>query len=103
MAHARLSSRTAGPLQIVSRMGAALGGGYVFTYGACALGIVLLVRAGMGFEQAEKLVYLLAFLLFLGLFCGAFAARRLLRLWLLLLGGGAATTAAAWWLARPMA
>ena len=62
---------------IASRIAAGLGGSYLFTYGFCALGIVMLVRAGMGYEEAEKLVYLLAFLLFLGLFCWAFAAPRL--------------------------
>lgn len=99
MAHAR----PPGPLHIASRLLAALGGSYAFTYGACALGIVLLVRGGMGFEEAEKLVFLLAFLLFLGLFCWAFAARRLIGLWAVLLGGATCSTAAAWWLSHSMA
>lgn len=89
--------------QIASRIAAGLGGGYAFTYGFCALGIVLLVRGGMGFEEAEKLVYLLAFLLFLGLFCWAFAARRLARLWVVLAGGAATMTGAAWLLSRHLA
>lgn len=90
-------------LHIASRIAAGLGGSWLFTYGFCALGIVMLVRAGMGFEEAEKLVYLLAFLLFLVLFCWAFAAPRLLRLWAVLAGGGGAMTAAAWLLMPTLA
>lgn len=103
MAHARPPASPTAPLLLASRIAAALGGSYAFTYGACALSIVLLVRGGMGFEEAEKLVFLLAFLLFLGLFCWAFAARRLIGLWAVLLGGAACSTAAAWWLAQPLA
>lgn len=87
---------------LVSRIAAALLGGYAFTWGFVALGIALLVAGGVSFHEAQKLLYLLAFLLFLGLFLWAFAAPRLGRVWAVLAGGGASMTAAAWLLARSL-
>jgi hypothetical protein len=48
------------------------------------------------------LVYLLAFVVFLVVFCWAYAARRLLRVWIVLFGGGTAMTATAWFLAAAL-
>lgn len=83
-------------LQVTSRIAASLLGGYAFTWGFVVLGIVLLLLAGMSYHEAETLAYLLAFLVFLTVFCWAFAAARVARVWGVLAGGGAAMTGAAW-------
>ena len=88
------------PLSILSRVAASLLGGYVFVWGFVTLGISLLMKAGMGYEQAQTLVYLIAFLIFLVCFCWAYVAASLVRVWTVLAGGGAAMTGAAWLLAR---
>lgn len=85
---------------VVSRVAAALIGGWIFVWGFVTLGIMLLLRAGMPYADARTLVVLLAFLVYLGALCGSFAARHAWRAWLVLAGGGAAMTALAWWLAR---
>ena len=87
-------------LQIVSRVGAGLVGGWVFVGGFVMLGIASLLHAGLGYADAQTLAYLLAFLVYLGAFCWAFAAASVMRVWLLLAGGGAAMSALGWWLAR---
>ena len=89
-------------LHIVSRIAASLLGGWVFTWGFASLGIVLLVAAGMSYREAQTLLFLLAFLVFLALFCWSFAAASLARVWLVLGGGGASMTAAAWALSRTL-
>jgi hypothetical protein len=87
---------TAAPAQIVSRIAAALLGGYVFVWGFTTLGIVLGLALGASYGDAQTTVYLLAFLLFLAVFLWAFASRSLTRVWLLLAGGGAFMTGLAW-------
>lgn len=82
--------------QITSRVAASLLGGYAFTWGFVVLGIVLLLLAGMSYHEAETLAYLLAFLVFLTVFCWAFAAKRIAHVWSVLAGGGAVMTGAAW-------
>ena len=89
----------AGALQIAARIAAAVLGGWVFVWGFVTLGIALLLRAGMPYDDARTLMYLLAFLVYLGAFCWAFATRGALRASVVLGGGGAAMTALAWWLA----
>lgn len=89
-----------GPLQIVSRVGAGVLGGWTFVWGFVTFGIGALLVAGMPYEDAQTLVYLLAFLVYLAVFCWAFAARRLARVWVVLVGAGALMTALGWWLAR---
>jgi hypothetical protein len=89
-------------LQIISRITAGLLGGYAFTWGFVVLGIALLLVAGMSYHEAEMLTYLLAFLVFLTVFCWAFAARRVICVWSVLAGGGAAMTGAAWLLTRAL-
>ena len=76
-------------LRIASRVGAAVLGGYAFTWGFIALSTALLSKAGMGFHDAEFLSSLIGVLAFLGALLGAIAARRLWPVWAVLLGGGA--------------
>lgn len=90
------------PLHVASRVAASLLGGYAFVWGFATFGISLLAVAGMAYDEARTLVYLLAFLVFLAVFCWAFAAASLARVWVLLAGGGAAMTGAAWALSRTL-
>jgi len=90
-------------IRIASRIAASLLGGWAFTWGFVALGITLLVAAGMPYGEARTLLYLLAFLVFLGLFLWSFAEAALSRVWLVLAGGGAVMTGAAWLLTRALA
>ena len=83
-------------LSITSRVAASLLGGYAFVWGFTVLGIALLVLAGMSYHEAQTLAYLLAFLLFLGVLCWAFAAAKVWKVWAVLAGGGVAMTGAAW-------
>jgi hypothetical protein len=84
------------PLHIASRVAAGLLGGYGFVWGFVTLGIAVLMAGGMPYDDARTTLYLLAFLLFLSLFCWAFAAASLWRVWAVLFGGGAVMTGAAW-------
>jgi len=88
------------PLHIVSRVAASLLGGYAFVWGFATLGIALLLRAGMAYDEAQTLCFLLAFLVFLTCFCWAYVPASLVRVWGVLAGGGAAMTAMAWLLLR---
>ena len=85
-------------VEIISRIAASLIGGYAFVWGFTTLGIALGVAAGMPYAEAQTLLYLLAFVVFLVAFCWAFAAAGVLRIWAVLAGGGIAMTAAAWML-----
>ena len=87
-----------GRWQVASRIGASLLGGWLFVWGLATLGIVSLLAAGMPYPDAQTLVYLLAFLVFLAALCWSFATASVTRAWLVLAGGGAAMTALAWWL-----
>ncbi len=91
------------PWHIASRVAASLLGGYAFVWGFATLGVALMLRAGMPYDDAQTLAYLLAFLVFLAAFCWSFAAASLARVWLTLAAGGAAMTAAAWLLTRNLA
>lgn len=82
------------------RVAASLLGGWLFVWGFTALGIVLATAVGMDFREAVELLYLFAFLLFLTVFCWAFVASSLIRVWLVLGGGGAAMTLLAWIVSR---
>lgn len=86
----------------LSRIGAALLGGYLFTWGFTALGIAGLVGMGVDFHEAETGVSLLAFLMFTALVLWAYATASLARVWAVLAGGGALMTAAAWLLQRAL-
>lgn len=89
-------------MSVVSRIAASLLGGYIFVWGFVTLGITLMMKAGMDFEEARTLAYLLAFLVFLSCFCWAYVAAGLARVWVVLAGGGVAMTGAAWLLARTL-
>ncbi|HVY06804.1 MAG TPA: iron uptake protein [Burkholderiales bacterium] len=97
MASASLATRT-----IVSRIAASMLGGYAFVWGFVTLGVALLLAAGMSFEDAHHLMYVLAFVVFLVVFCWAFAAASLARVWLVLAGGGAVMSIAAWFVSRAL-
>lgn len=88
------------PLQLVSRVLASLLGGYAFVWGFTSLGITLGVAGGAAYGSAQTLMYLLAFLVFLGCLCWAIAHASLIRVWSILLGGGGLMTGAAWLIAR---
>lgn len=82
------ASHTLTPRIVVSRIAAAVLGGYAFCWGFIALGVAGLFALGMPFHDAEQLASILAFLLYLVIFLWAFATPRLLRAWALLLVGG---------------
>lgn len=81
---------------LVSRIAAALLGGYAFIWGLSTLGIAGLVALGVAYDTARTLLMLLAFLVYLVVFLWAFAAPRAGRVWAVLLGGGGLMTGAAW-------
>jgi hypothetical protein len=83
-------------LNIISRIGAALLGGYAFTWGLCVLGITAGVAAGVAYDEAYTRMMLLAFFVYLGAFLWAFGGKRLAVIWAVLLGGGATMTGTAW-------
>ncbi len=85
---------------VVSRVAASLLGSYAFVWGLSSLVIALGVVLGAGYHEAQTLVYLLAFLVFLATFCWAFVEASLSRVWGVLAGGGVLMTGAAWLLAR---
>jgi hypothetical protein len=97
-----MATRSLTPRHIVSRIAASLLGGYLFVWGCTTLGIMLLVAADMPYGEAQTLTHLLAFLVFLAVFCWAFAAASLVRVWTVLAGGGAIMTGAAWVLSRAL-
>jgi len=97
-----MASASISPGSIVSRIAASMLGGYLFVWGFVTLGNGLLLVAGMSFEDAHHLMYLLAFLVFLVVFCWSFVAASLARVWWVLGGGGAAMSVAAWFLSRAL-
>ncbi len=88
------------PAPVISRVAASIIGGWAFVWGFVTLGIALLLVAGMPYADAQTLVYLLAFLVYVAAICWSFATRSATRAWAVLAGGGAAMTALAWWLSR---
>ena len=97
-----LTTRTRDKTRATARVAAALLGGYAFTWGFTAFGIAGLVVLGMEFHEAEMGIYLLAFLLYLGLFVWAFAAASLTRVWVVFVGGTTLMTLAALALQRTL-
>jgi hypothetical protein len=87
---------------IISRIVASLFGGYTFTWGFTVLGIAGLVVLGVDFHEAETGMYMLALLVFLGVFLWTFATTSLLRVWAVLVGGGTAMAGVAWALQRTL-
>lgn len=84
------------------RVLAAVFGGYLFVWGFCTLVIGVLVKSGVAYGEAREGVMLVAFLVFLCVFCWAFAARRLIQVYAILFGGGALMSALAWRLAATL-
>lgn len=84
----------ASPSRILLRIAAALLGGYAFTWGFTAFGMVGLVALGVDFGEAETGILLLSFLVFLTLFLWAFAAASLTRVWVVLSSGAVLMTIA---------
>lgn len=82
-------------LDIVSRTLAAVLGGYAFTWGLVAFGMAAMVAADMEFHDAEHLSAIIGFLVFLTIFLTTFAARNMVRVWLVLVGGAVILAAAA--------
>lgn len=75
-------------LHLAARVGAAVFGGYAFTWGFIAAGAASLFKAGMDFHDAEFLSSAVGLLVFLVAFLWTFAARRVWLAWVLLAGGG---------------
>jgi hypothetical protein len=90
------------PAHIASRIAASLLGGWAFVWGFASLGIAGSVALGVDYHEAETAVMLLAFIVFLVVFCWSFAAASLSRLWAVLAGGAALMTAVAWLLQRAL-
>jgi membrane-bound ClpP family serine protease len=88
---------------VTSRVAAGLLGSYAFVWGFAMALTGVLMRAGMPYDEALTLVYLLAFIVYLVAFCWAFAARSLARVWVVLAGGGALMSVAGWALTRGLA
>lgn len=82
-------------MNVALRIAAGMLGGYAFTWGFIALAITSLFAARLDFHDAETLGTILGFVLFLVVFLWAFAARSVLRVWLVLAGGGALMAGAA--------
>lgn len=93
-----MSSMTLTFPRVASRVLASLLGGWCFVWGFVSLGITGLVALHMPYDEAYKLAMLLAFMVFLVVFCWAIAAASLIRVWVVLAGGGTVMTATAWWL-----
>lgn len=98
MASSAPTARSPSALHVTSRIGAGLLGSYAFVWGFVTLVAVLGTAAGMSFGDAQTLAYLFAFLVFLLCFCWAFAARSIVRVWLVL-GIGAAVMSGLGWFA----
>lgn len=81
---------------MMARVSASLIGVWAFTWAFVALGITLFVAAGLPYDEAQTLLHLVAFLLFLGLFLWAYGAASVGRVWCVLAGGSVAMAATAW-------
>jgi hypothetical protein len=77
---------------IMSRVAAAIFGGYLFAWGCAALGSVSLAGLGMARSEAVVSATMPAFVAYLVATVWAFAARRVGRVWLTLAGGGGLMT-----------
>lgn len=98
-----MTAATTPRTDVLLRVLAGVVGSWGFVWGFCVLGIAALFAAGMEYWEAYRLVMMLAFVLYLALFCWSFAAASLKRVWAVLAGGGIAMTLAGWQLARHLA
>jgi len=83
-------------IHIISRVAASLFGGWAFVWGFVTLAITALVALGQPFDEAHTAAMLLAFVVFLVVFCWSFAASSLGRVWVVLGGGALLMTGAGW-------
>lgn len=90
-------------VNVVSRIAAAVFGGYAFVWGFTTLLIAVALSLRLPYGDAQTTAYLLAFLVFLGVFIWSFAARRVGLVWAVLAGGGVLMTSLAWGLTRSVA
>ena len=95
-------ARTPTTLRIASRIGASLLGSYGFVWGFVTLGTVLGVAAGMPFEEAQTLAFLMAFPVLLTCFCWAFTARSVLLVWFVFAAGASTMSVLGWLTSRAM-
>jgi hypothetical protein len=87
---------------VIGRIAASLLGGWAFVWGFATLGVTGLVSMGQPYGEAHTATMLLAVMVFLVVFCWAFAAASLTRVWAVLAGGAGLMTAAAWLLQRSL-
>lgn len=90
-------------VNVVSRIAAAVFGGYAFVWGFTTLLIAVALSLRLPYGDAQTTAYLLAFLVFLGVFIWSFAARRVGLVWAVLAGGGVLMSSLAWGLTRSVA
>ena len=88
------TSAASSSFHIISRIAAAILGGYAFVWGFIALGLSGLYALGMPFHDSEALSNILGFLLYLIIFLWTFATANVNRAWLILVGGGLLMTGA---------
>jgi len=81
---------------IIGRVAASLLGGWAFVWGFATLTITGQVALGQAYGEAHTATMLLAFLVFLVVFCWSFAATSLARVWVVLGGGALLMTGAGW-------
>jgi hypothetical protein len=90
------------PARVVSRIAAAVAGGWAFTWGFISLAITGLVALGWPYDEANTAAMLVAFIVYLVALCWAFAAASLVRVWAVLAGGAVVMTTAGWMLQQGM-
>jgi hypothetical protein len=76
-------------------VGAAVLGGYAFSWGVIAVGTSALFGAGLGFHDSEFLANTGGLLAYLVVFLWSFTVRRVALAWLVLVGAGALMAATA--------
>ncbi len=84
----------------VSRVAAAVVGGWAFTWCFVCIVIAGLASLGQPYQEAHTTAMLLAFVVFLIAFCWAIAAARLVRAQAMLTGGAGLMSGWAWLLQR---
>lgn len=81
---------------IASRIAASLLGGWAFVWGFVTLAVSGQVALGQPYNEAHTAAMLLAFLVFLVVFCWSYAAASAARVWAVLTGGAVLMTGAGW-------
>ena len=89
-------------LTITRRLVATLLGSFAFTWGLVAVGVAGLSALEVDYHEAEVVLMLLAFVVFLPLFLWSFASPRQGRVMVLLFGGAVFLVASAWAIQRAL-